>query len=1000
MGVVYRARQLSLNRIVAIKMILAEELLGPIPVERFQAEAESAARLQHPNIVQIYQVGENEGLHYLSMEYVSGPNLEQLTQSKPILPARAARYARVIADAIHYAHQQGILHRDLKPSNILVDASDQPRITDFGLAKLLETDSKLTLSNQALGTPSYMPPEQVSPACGQAGCSSDVYSVGAILYYLLTGQPPFAGSEVADILQRVLQREPVAPRLLNASVPKDLETICLKCLEKSPQRRYLSAQELAEELGRFLRGEPILSRSVSHTEKLCRWCRRRPLVAALAAALLLVLIGGVVGVLWQWRRAAVSETIARHNEAVAREYEMAARRHAYAADMALIQYSLAEGDLGLARTLLNRNRPSTGAIDLRDWEWRYYWQECQPHRAFQRQLLRHMEPIKHLAISTDGKWLAAGDTNGWVGICDLTAGIWRTLQDTGSPFKAVVAFSSGGLLAFTQNDGSGSASIRLWDTAAEKELGFIPETARVLAMVFSPDSRILAASTMQQTVVLWDVRACRVITRFPAYVAEGLVGGPLAISPDGRVLAVGDLNGQIHLLNLPQCDLRRTYQAHDDTITALSFSPDSKTLASGGHGKDPTIRLWDVATGEAIGAPLAGHKQYIHAAAFSPRGGIVASASADQSICLWDVVSRRQLARLTGHEDEVWALAFMPPGNAFVSASRDGSVWLWKAAVEPRPDNSVLLSPEVRRFAYLPDGASFAAVTTSGSAGLWDSATLKKQADLTPLGTSNLGLAASPDGHLLVVGDCSGQVKIWGLREHRVLKSLDLSAELNWLSIRFSRDGRRLLTAGGARSDHCLHRVWDATSWKPIGATWPVEKAMAADISPDGRIVATARSDGAISIWSVDHSSVRDVLRHGGEVFDAAFSPDGSILASGSSAGTLVLWDTTNWQQIGSAIRGRQLAIFGVAFSPDGKRLATSGASNGSAVVVWDVATRRSVAILPPSAACRIPAFSPDGSTIAARSWDFPPETQKPLLYFWRAPSWAEIEKAEISANR
>ena len=253
MGVVYRARQVSLNRIVAVKMILAGQGASPQFLQRFRTEAEAVAKLQHSNIVAIHEVGEHEGRQFFSMEYVDGPNLLDLVRQKPLEAKRAAGYVQAVAEAIHYAHQQGVLHRDLKPSNVLIGASDQPKITDFGLAKVLASDTELTLSGQVLGTPHYLPPEQASGKRGQVGPWSDVYGLGAILYYLLTGRPPFQAQELTDVLDQVLHREPVSPRLLNPSVPRDLETICLKCLEKETHRRYASAREVAADLGRHLR---------------------------------------------------------------------------------------------------------------------------------------------------------------------------------------------------------------------------------------------------------------------------------------------------------------------------------------------------------------------------------------------------------------------------------------------------------------------------------------------------------------------------------------------------------------------------------------------------------------------------------------------------------------------------------------------------------------------------------------------------------------------------
>jgi serine/threonine protein kinase len=290
MGIVYKARQVSLNRIVAVKMILKGTLASEDDVKRFRAEAEAAANLQHPGIVAIHEVGLHEGQHYFSMDFVEGHSLAQLPREQPLSARQAAEYVRDAAEAVHYAHQQGTLHRDLKPSNVLIDRHNRVRITDFGLAKRIEDNSDLTLTGQILGTPSYMPPEQALGKRSLIGTASDVYSLGAVLYELLTGRPPFRGESPGETLRQVETLDPVSPRLLSPAAPRDLETICLKCLEKEPHKRYLTAQHLADDLGRFLRHEPILARPITRRERAWRWCRRNPVVAGLTAMVLLLLV--------------------------------------------------------------------------------------------------------------------------------------------------------------------------------------------------------------------------------------------------------------------------------------------------------------------------------------------------------------------------------------------------------------------------------------------------------------------------------------------------------------------------------------------------------------------------------------------------------------------------------------------------------------------------------------------------------------------------------------
>jgi tetratricopeptide (TPR) repeat protein len=295
MGVVYRARQKTLNREVAIKLLLHGALASGQDVDRFRAEAAAAASLNHPNIVSIHEVGECEGQHYFSMDLIAGRDLAAITQAGPLLARQAAEVVAQVAAAVQHAHDHGVLHRDLKPSNILMDAEGQPHVTDFGLARRLEDAVSLTQTGSLLGTPGYMAPEQAAGQKNLIDARSDVYGLGAVLFHVLTGRAPFTGESATDILRQVVEQEPLAPKLLNPSIPLDLETICLKCLNKEPERRYADAAAVAEDLGRFLRHEPILARPIGRLGRLARWSRRKPVVASLGAVVLLLLLTGAIG---------------------------------------------------------------------------------------------------------------------------------------------------------------------------------------------------------------------------------------------------------------------------------------------------------------------------------------------------------------------------------------------------------------------------------------------------------------------------------------------------------------------------------------------------------------------------------------------------------------------------------------------------------------------------------------------------------------------------------
>jgi serine/threonine protein kinase len=398
MGIVYRARQLSLNRVVALMLVLAGLFASEEEVERFHRESEAAANLQHPNIVAIYEVGQHDGQPYFSMAYVEGRSLAEIIREHPLPGAQAARYAGAVARAVEYAHQQGTLHRDLKPANILIDRNHQPQITDFGLAKRVDVDSDLTQSGQVLGSPSYMPPEQASAEHGEVGPASDVYALGAILYELLAGRPPFKAETATETLLQVLSNEPISPRELNLKVPRDLETICLKCLEKDPSRRYATAGALADDLDRFLRGEPIRARPSSKLGRAWRWCKRNPVVSSLVAGLAVVLLAGMVGVTWQWKTAEGARNVAE-KEAERR------RRLLYVSEMVMAEQAWKAGNVTGVEELLQRHRRRSDEEDLRGFHWFYLNQSCQ--RSKDASTLLHKDLVRNAAISPDGKTVAA-----------------------------------------------------------------------------------------------------------------------------------------------------------------------------------------------------------------------------------------------------------------------------------------------------------------------------------------------------------------------------------------------------------------------------------------------------------------------------------------------------------------------------------------------------------------------------------------------------------------
>jgi serine/threonine protein kinase len=512
MGIVFKARQVSLNRLVALKLISAGTLATEELVKRFKAEAEATAGLSHPNIVPIYEIGEHEGQHYFSMGLIEGPNLRQalsgFRREKPEVrdqngyqPGQAARLLSTIARAVHYAHQRGVLHRDLKPSNIMLDAQGQPHLTDFELAKLVQKESTLTHTNAVLGTPAYMAPEQARGETKDVTTAADVYGLGAVLYETLTGSPPFSGGTSLETIRQVLEQEPRRPSLWNSAVDRDLETICLKCLEKDTRRRYASAEALADDLDRRLRDEPIQARASTGSERVRKWVRRRPAITGLmitSAVLLLCLVIGatVYSVRLKTARNRLEESL-------------------YASQMGVAFAAWERGNASLPREVLREQMPSQGRPDLRGFEWYYLNSLCRTQELFSFPL--GSVRVCSVACSPKGRLVAVGQTDGKVRLLDIAARreagwLQPPYWSENSFYDESLAFSSDGkrLVATAKQK-----DLYIYDVEARSCEGVLSVHSQdIMGTAFSPDDRWIVSTACdaynkgsQEEIFIWDAQS-------------------------------------------------------------------------------------------------------------------------------------------------------------------------------------------------------------------------------------------------------------------------------------------------------------------------------------------------------------------------------------------------------------------------------------------------------------------------------------------------------------
>ncbi len=986
MGVVYKARQLSLNRTVAVKMILAGHFAGSESVQRFRAEAEAAASLRHPNIVAIHEIGEHEGRQYFSMDYIDGLNLAEAVRDKPMSPRRAAACIQTIAEAIQYAHERGILHRDLKPSNVLLDSFDAPHITDFGLAKRFgvppsggaasdgssargSSDAKpaeartpnsdLTLSGQVLGSPNYMPPEQASGKRGHVGPRSDVYSLGAILQHLLTARAPFAAGSVTDTLQQVLHSEPVSPRVLNPSVPVDLETICLKCLQKEQARRYATAGELAEELGRFLRGEPILARPVGVADKTWRWCRRKPALAtSLFLGVLLVLVLGIGAPI----------TVLRTNRAraEAEQERSKAERNEYAANMKLASQAVRDGAVGYARELLMRHCPKPGAADLRGFEWRYLWRATRQGEVVQtlaglpwwvdvpaNPKLERVGDTLYNVVSRrnelrSGSELRAWNMTNWTPLelrlpshPAFDRWFWHPYQKTALavdntnhtltvyrmpdfqkgqviPLRGLVTYSAISpdrrLLAVCFQDGD-KQQVSVWDLLANAERPVLAEySARVVQLEFSSDGKILAVACADGAIGLWDLTTSKPLP------------GPRKSEPFEPFVRFAPSGSRLFFENPPN-----VLQMWDPVAGASSslvdqgflggyeFSPDGELLAVAWSN---IVWLFDAKSNRRVGA-LRGHQSSVTALAFSLNGKLVATAGMDRTARLWDFKTERELATLGGHDDTVYGVAFSEDGGWIVTCSANGAAKVWDV-------------PEVL-------GRNF----------------------LLGNSTRNWWLRMSADERLLASADNEGTIHIWDRLNRTLLHSIRTGSPNEFVGLTFEAQGNRL-----AWASRTTLGLFDLRSGR--SNTIPIEGNQGLlegiSFSPDDQeIMFGSRTN--VMVCELATMQLRPFARCEEEVSSIAYSPEG-LLAFGHQGGVVSLWDRKSGRML-STKQAQLGPTPTVEFSRDGKWLASCG---GLIIQLWRVhhdgltpsKTLRGHAGYVPSIA-----FSPDGTRLVSASSDF-----------------------------
>ena len=962
MGVVYKARQKSLDRIVALKLLLFGPRAPPESVKRFRAEAIATAALQHPNIVAIHEVGICEGQHFLVMDFVEGPSLASLIGHRPLPAKGAAGCVKTIAEAIHYAHERGILHRDLKPSNVLMDAQDQPRVTDFGLAKRLLGDSELTVTGQVLGSPNYMPPEQATGKRGILSRRSDVYALGAILYHALTGRPPFMGEGLAETVQQVLNVEPVSPRVLNPSLPADLKTVCLKCLEKEPGKRYATAQMLAEELGRFLEGKPVLARPVSRVAKAGRWCRRNPRLALATGLALLSLLIGLAGVTWQWRRAEAQRDVAV-------QARIRADQERYDAAISEAQLLIEQNRPDRVREILARE----GQEGYRGWEWG--WLQKQVNQDLMTFDLK--ASVMAIAWSPDQRYLASAGYDKVITLWDVETGRQERVFKGHSARIWSLAFSPDGKSLLSAGVDS---TARVQDVATGRQLHVLTNADGVFEAVFSPDGRVIATAAINGGGRLWDAHSGTLLPEQPDH---DQAVWTMAFSPDGRRLACAggrqplnnDVDTTVSVIDRTNGQVLR-FKAHRQIIHHVRFSPDGNLLATA--SADGTAKLWNAQTGAEVRPLQMGVLvQIIMDVDFSPDGRWLAMSGVGWNAGpprILDVATGQPVRSLDGHALGVLQIKFSPDGSKLATASYDGTVRIWSAPALPEFLSLEGHDQAVSAITFSRDGKRLASGSLDQTARVWDANTGDLLATLN-VGFPVVSVAFNPQGDRLVTMGTNHTAKVWNATNGQEL--LTLAGHTGTvMAVAWSPDGRSILTG----SKDGTARLWDAAT----GAARSIVAAhsnwvLSVAFSPDSRRFATGSADNTACIGEVQNPQPLYVLPgHSNWVQQVAFSPDGRQVATGCRDRKVRLFDAETGRQLVS-MEGHPSGISSLAFSPDGARLATAAAGEGFGTAryqehtahIWDVRTGQRLLKLDAHSGWVIAvAFSSDGRRLATGSAD------------------------------